>query len=549
MTRQTPIVAATDRATSTEAARGARRARLLRRLGAERFRAGLWGVWIPALVTMLAAALRVPGLARPHELIFDETYYAKDAYALLQAGYELSWPEEADEAFLAGAPAPEDEASFVVHPPLGKWLIALGIRAVGADSAVGWRIASVVAGVLSVLLVALIAQRMFRSVFLGGVAGVLLAVEGHHLVMSRAALLDIFLALFVLAAFGALLADRWQGRRRLAELLAHAPEDGGGEGGRAGSRRGPLLLWRPWRLAAAVLLGCATSVKLSALAFVAVFGVLVVLWDLQARRAAGLRGWSGAGLRDGLLAVVTVLPLAAVTYVITWTGWLVTSGGWGRTWHLTHPAEGLGQLVPGPLRSLWHYHVSILEFHEGLSDGHDYASSPWTWPFMGRPVSMHYESIEAGSSGCGEAACSQAVLDLANPVIWWGGLVALLVVVALWLGRRDWRHGAILSGVLAGWAVWLFFPARTMFFFYTVAYEPFLILALVAVAALVMRRGAARAGGRRPGRAGSSQRAAALVLAFVLLATAASIFFHPLWTAELIPTDQWRWRMWLESWV
>ncbi|WP_344682602.1 phospholipid carrier-dependent glycosyltransferase, partial [Actinocorallia glomerata] len=188
------------------------------RLDAEPFRPGLLGWVVPLLVTLLAAALRLPGLGHPHQLIFDETYYAKDAYALLIAGHELVWPEGADDAWLAGDPQPTEEAAYVVHPPLGKWLIALGLQGLGAETAAGWRISAAVAGTLSVLLVSLIAQRMFRSVLLGGAAGVLTAVDGHHLVMSRVALLDIFLMLFVLAAFGALLADRYRGRRRLAAL-------------------------------------------------------------------------------------------------------------------------------------------------------------------------------------------------------------------------------------------------------------------------------------------------------------------------------------------
>ncbi|MBD4501620.1 phospholipid carrier-dependent glycosyltransferase, partial [Xanthomonas citri pv. citri] len=89
----------------------------------------------------------------------------------------------------------------VVHPPLGKWLIGLGMLAFGPDNGVGWRFSAAVAGTLSVLLVALATQHLLRSVSLGAVAGLLLAVEGHHLVMSRIGLLDIFLSFFVLAAF------------------------------------------------------------------------------------------------------------------------------------------------------------------------------------------------------------------------------------------------------------------------------------------------------------------------------------------------------------
>lgn len=541
-------------AEDAEASPARTRRRLERRLGAEGFSAGLWGWIVPVVIGLFAAALRFTGIGNPHQLIFDETYYAKDAYALLQSGYELAWPEEADGDFLAGNPQPTDEGAYVVHPPLGKWLIAVGLRLFGTETALGWRFAPALAGVVGVVLVALIAQRMFRSVFLGGVAGVLTAVEGHHLVMSRVALLDIFLMVFVLAAFGALLMDRFSSRRRLAAWAARTDEP-------PAMRYGPALWWRPWQLAAAVLLGCAVAVKLSALAFFAVFGVMVVLWDLQARRLVGITRWVRGGLlRSGLPAVVTVVPLAAATYLLSWSGWLASSGGWGRMWHQQNPAEGAAALIPGPLRALWNYHTSATGFHTDLASGHEYASGPWTWLLMGRPVSMHYQDRAQGEvyehtgQVCAVESCSSAVLDLANPLIWWTAAIALAFVLLMWVGRRDWRSGAVLSGYVAGFAVWLLFPDRTMFFFYTIGFHPFLILAVTALAAVVLGIGTGthdRRSTPRPASQISSakQRNTVLVLCFVLLAIAVSVFFWPVWTAELIPYDQWQLRMWLQSWI
>ena len=64
-----------------------------------------------------------------------------------------------------------DVGSFV-HPPLGKWTIALGIKAFGMDP-FGWRIGSASAGTLAVTGVALIAQLLFGRplwTFVGGTA-------------------------------------------------------------------------------------------------------------------------------------------------------------------------------------------------------------------------------------------------------------------------------------------------------------------------------------------------------------------------------------------
>lgn len=515
-------------------------AALRARLGVSAAPLTRWHWILPLLVTVIAGVLRFTNLAHPDQLIFDETYYPKDAYSLLESGYERRWDEDVNDAFARGEAEPLEGAAYVVHPPLGKWLIGLGMLAFGPDNGVGWRFSAAVAGTLSVLLVALATQHLLRSVSLGAVAGLLLAVEGHHLVMSRIGLLDIFLSFFVLAAFAALLADRVHGRRLLAERLAHDVA----RRGRDALASGPWLGWRPWRLLAGVLLGAGCAVKLSGLAFMAAFGLLTVLWDMSARRTAGVRHWAWAGVeKDGLYAFVAVVGGGLVAYLASWTGWFVTEGGYYRDWHRDNPPEGLlAGLVPGPLRSLWHYHVESTTFHQGLTSPHDYAANPWTWPFMGRPVSYYYEGAEPGEGICpadAAGACSAAITDIANPFVWWTGLAAVLVCVWLLVRHRDWRAGALLSAYVAGQLVWFLWPERTMFFFYTIAYEPFLVMMIALALSLLLRPG------RRPGPRWGS----ALVLAYVTIAVAVSLFFLPVWIGDVISYDQWRWRMWFSSWI
>uniref|UniRef100_UPI0038D4B445 phospholipid carrier-dependent glycosyltransferase n=1 Tax=Streptomyces shenzhenensis TaxID=943815 RepID=UPI0038D4B445 len=168
--------------------------------------------WLgPLLVTALAGALRFWRIGRPRDLVFDETYYAKDAWALLHLGYEGSWPDRkiADPQILAHPQviSLSDTGSFVAHPPTGKWVIAVGEWLFGLDP-VGWRFMTAVLGTLSVFMLCRIGRRLFRSTFLGCLAGALLAIDGLHLVMSRTALLDLVVMFFVLAAFGCLLIDR-----------------------------------------------------------------------------------------------------------------------------------------------------------------------------------------------------------------------------------------------------------------------------------------------------------------------------------------------------
>ena len=66
---------------------------------------------------MIAALLRLVGLTTPKGYIFDEVYYPTDAWDMLQHGVE--WDEK------------NNGPAYVVHPPLGKWLIALGEQVFG----------------------------------------------------------------------------------------------------------------------------------------------------------------------------------------------------------------------------------------------------------------------------------------------------------------------------------------------------------------------------------------------------------------------------------
>ncbi|MCQ1951036.1 MULTISPECIES: dolichyl-phosphate-mannose--protein mannosyltransferase [Arthrobacter] len=491
------------------------------------------------MMAVLGGVLRFTRLGEPGALVFDETYYVKDAYSLLQSGYERAWPEDANESFTAGQPQVLlDEPEYVVHPPVGKWMIAFGMALFGSDNAFGWRFGAALTGALTVLLLGLIAARLFSSATLGALAGLFLAVDGHHLVHSRTSLLDVFLTFWIVAAFGALLLDRRDGRLRLARALSRTA--GGGDPGGGALLYGPWLLWRPWRIVAGACLGLAVGTKWSALAFVAVFGLMTVLWDVSARRVAGVRLWETALFRDGIPAFFTIIPAALISYAASWSGWLLSDNAYNRQWARENPDEGWSWL-PAPVRSLAEYHRSAYAFHNGLSSEHSYSSNAWTWLFMGRPTSFFYESSAEGEAGCAVESCSTAVTSVGNPLIWWGAALSLLLVLFYWAGRRDWRAGAVLSGVAAGYLPWFAYPERTTFFFYAVSFEPFLILALVYVLGLILGR---------PADSPHRRRIGLLVTGcFVAGVLALSAYFLPVWTAETIPYSGWRLRMWMPSWI
>ena len=165
-----------------------------------------WGWLGPLLVTAFGTFLRFNRLQVPRALIFDETYYAKDAWSILNHGVELNLVSNANTIIQAGhtnifAPCNGTSAcgEYVVQPEVGKLLIAAGEWMFGLNS-FGWRFASAVFGSLAILLICRIARRMTRSTLLGCVAGLLMSLDGLEFVLSRTGILDIFLMFFGLAS-------------------------------------------------------------------------------------------------------------------------------------------------------------------------------------------------------------------------------------------------------------------------------------------------------------------------------------------------------------
>jgi dolichyl-phosphate-mannose-protein mannosyltransferase len=505
----------------------------------------LWGWLGPLAVTVFGAILRFTGLGHPKAVVFDETYYAKDAFSLVTWGVEKTAIKDADKALMAGgtdiwqkcAPDALDKcASFVVHPPLGKWMIGLGEWLFGMNP-FGWRVAAAVIGTLSIFLLARLARRMTRSTLLGCFAGLLLAIDGLHFVLSRTALLDIFLMFWILAGFACLVVDRDRMRERLADWHDRSPL----------SSTGPGLGLRPWRLAAGLCLGAACAVKWSGIWFLLAFAVMSLVWDMGARKAAGIRKpYQGGFTKDGpqWLAATALAP--ALAYIATWAGWFATEGGYGRDWARA-TSSGPFYFVASSFRSWFDYHLQVLGFHERLASTHPYQSEPWQWPLLLRPVAFHYEG-KKGVCGAGQD-CSEAVLGVGTPVIWFGAAAALLGLVVWYVSSRDWRAGAVLLAYAAGLLPWVYYAVannRTMFLFYAIPMLPFMILAITLCAGWLIGPAGA-AGSRAPMR---RTVGAAAVGAFALLALINFWWLYPVLSAEVVPYTEWKARMLFEKrWI
>jgi dolichyl-phosphate-mannose--protein O-mannosyl transferase len=500
-------------------------------------------------VTLLAAFLRLWNLDFPKAFLFDETYYAKDAWSLVHHGYVTGYVANANDKILAGDLHGlwTTDPSMVVHPEVGKYLIGLA-ELVAGMTPFGWRLASAIVGSLMVLVMIRLTRRVTGSTLLGLVAGVLMCFDGLQLVLSRLALLDIFEAFFVLCAVSCLVADRDWFRARLAAAT----------GGRAAGW-GPRTLWRPWLLLAGLWWGLALGTKWSAVFPLAAFGLMFWFWSAGARRSFGVRrSLLRSALMDAAPAALYVVVLPLLVYIASWTGWLMhasvyeqhlSNTQYGPYWgsYIEHDAHGFFPELWQSLRSLWHYHHDVYTFHtKFLNDStHVYQSNPLGWLVLNRPVGVDAQlNIAPGAQGCtatGSETCLRQVLLLGTPALWWFATIALIWSAVCWVGKRDWRYGIVVVGTLVTWLPWVRYDQRPIFSYYAIVIEPFLVLGATLLLGEIL--------GRAP--AGSTRRTvgAAVAGAVVVAVIVNFAWFWPIYTDGLLTQGQWVQRIWFHRWI
>lgn len=451
------------------------------------------------ILTLIAGILRFVNLSDPPELVFDETYYAKDACWYVHGTEEKCYVS--------------DEVT-AVHPPLGKWLISLGVgqgdytcveedealcKEPGAHftdaSAFAWRVVPAIAGSITVALLFALALKLFSSLWAAAGAALLLALDPLHFVQSRVAMLDVFLPMFGLAMVLCLLADRDRTDR----------ED---------------LLWRPWLLAAGVLAGAALASKWSGAFFIALAIALTAAWAVGQRRAEGSDMGEAilkALQRDALPLFLWLVLMPIFVYLLTYVGRLD-----GRL-----IAWGEGSWI----QAFWDRQNYMLDFHRELKATHTYQSPPWSWIAIRRPVSYFFCSGGDCAPGAPEGDY-QEIFATGSPLVWWTSLVAMICVAIAWVRRRDFHRpeGLILAGFVFTYGPWLVPMERSaVFIFYLLPAVPFMCLAIVWVAT----------------KLGESWEAKAARVVFAASVIGMFAWYYPLLAKVSIPEPAWRARIWI----
>ena len=337
---------------------------------------------LPAAVALgaLAEALFAWRLTTPHKLMFDEVHYVPAAQMLRTL----------------------DGPVNIEHPLLGKIIIAAGIMLFG-DNPLGWRFFSTLAAtavVIGVFAILWLGLGRLRPALVGAL---LTLVNFTVFIQARIAMLDGFMAAFVVGAVACLL---WSMR---------------GTGGE---------VWRRW-LAGAVLLGLAVGTKWTAVPYVAFAGIAYLL--LRRRRPDR---WPGM---QPFAALASLGLVSIAAYFATFTP---------AFFYASDPLT-LARLIP--------FQLEMYAQQTQVLPPHTYQSSWWTWPLDRRPIWYLYEPVDGAQRG---------VLMLGNPAVMWGGLVAVLACLWAWARQRSLAGAAAAALWIGGFAVWAVIPKSLGFFYY-----------------------------------------------------------------------------------
>lgn len=307
---------------------------------------------------------------------------------------------------------------FDLHPPLGDLLYGLaawvlripGARLLAGEPAPLLRLLPATFGTLVVPLVYLLLRQLGATRKVAAFAGAMVLLDNALLVESRLILLDGFLIFFGLCALSLYLA----GRKR-----------------RAARGQGVARMW--WLAASALLAGFALSVKWTG---ASALGIIMAAWFVEAmlRRAPILEI-----AREG--AVLVLVPAAVYLGAFAIHFALLTHSGPGdrnMSAHFQKQIIGSLQYDPSVHLSFWE---KLEEVHHEIRYGNaslDYATnagaSKWyTWPIMKHPMGLW----EAPRPFYVVRAGRRMIILIGNPLVWWGGMIGVLVGIAAFIARRE----------------------------------------------------------------------------------------------------------------
>ena len=348
---------------------------------------------------------------------FDEIYFPRTAYENIQgfSVYENT------------------------HPPLGKLLIALGIKIFGMNP-FGWRFMGTLFGVALVPIMYFFGKKVFKKRIYGFTAAFLMMFDFMRLAQSRLATIDTYSVVFVLLMYY-FMYDYFTVKSydlRFKQSLV------------------PLALCG---LSFGIGIACKwTSLYAGAgLAFLFFLAKYLEHEDIQKRRVS----WPKEK-KPWILSNFLPTCFACVVFfiIIPFTIYLLS--------YIPYKA---GDPDKSLLKIMWDNQISMYNYHSNLNATHSFQSSWWAWPTLVRPI--WYYSRPENADGL-----KSTITSLGNPAVWWTGIVATVATAICAWKKKDKRMVVIFVAFAMQYCPWML-VTRCTFIYHFFTSVPFVILMIV----------------------------------------------------------------------
>ena len=337
-------------------------------------------------------------------MYFDEVYFARTASEYLRFEEPSEW----------------------THPPLGKLIIAAGIR-LFSFSPFGWRIMGVVFASIMAPLMYLIGFEMFKTRFAAVASSVLFSFDFMRFTMGRIATTDTFLVFFLIAS--------------------------------------TLFFYLNLKY---LLKGSGFNYKYIALGVFFFFLAFSVKWTAAFSFAGEITLLLIVLFRDTIKSRIQFVERfrSYVKPLFIFAGLTLVSS---LVYFSTYiPYMIIGHGLEDVIKVQW----NMFSFHSGLVSAHPYASDWWTWLFMLKPIKFSLNELPSVGIS--------SINAMGNPLIWWGGLAAM--ILALYNGVKERDLPSLFIGVLfISQLVPYVLISRELFIYHYYPETPLLVLATVGI--------------------------------------------------------------------
>lgn len=323
------------------------------------------------------------------------------------------------------------------HPPLGKLLIGLGITMFGMNP-FGWRFMGTLVGVLMVPLLYIFIKNLFGKSVVALCGAALFAFDFMHITQTRIATIDSYGVFFILAMYFFLY--RW------LALPAGTP-----------FRKCALPLFL-----SGLMFGIGVASKwiviyggagLAVIYFIALF-----LKCREWPKEKGTPGRTAWVWKTILFSVFSFVIIPLIIYVASYLP--IASAKGHETWREF-------------LSYVWDNQVFMLTYHQGVNASHPYSSRWYQWILDIRPILYYMDNSVAGFT--------TRFASFNNPLISWGGILALAVTAVQTVRRRCGKGLFIIIGFLSQFLPWVFI-GRILFAYH---YFPSILFLCIALAYVI----------------------------------------------------------------